>query len=373
MAVQEDIDRARDGKKDWNDWAKKELEKPREQRATVDFSDASISPDIDFSGFVFPGDANFHGAMFSFEANFEGATFSFEANFKDATFVEWADFQGATFKSQVIFEGATFKKRATFIDATFESLTGFEGATFEQWAYFKGATFKGETRFKGTKFERLKGSSIKSRAIFNNATFKDWTDFTGATFQSAPCFHKADIHQDTAFSPVEDFPNQFPDIESKDAEGRGDAERAYRTLKLAMNKYQSHTEEAGFFKLELMARAKKEKWYRKWMYRAYGLFSDYGQGILRPFICWAVLALVMFFLYACILGNLGESFTVTLAQALPLIGVEKEALKEALNALFPPDGNAPIWFQISRALHMVASSFFIFLALLALRNRFKIK
>lgn len=292
MANQEDIERAKDGKDIWNAWAKKELEKPWDQRVEADFSGFTFCR-MDFSGFVFPRYANFKGT-------------------------------------------------------TFEDNARFKGAMFEGGAFFEGATFKG-------------------LAIFNNVIFKNWTDFTGATFQTAPHFHNAAIHQDTAFSFGEDFFSQFPDIESDEAE------QCYRTLKLAMNKYQAHTEEAGFFKLELKARALKEPWYRRWMYKAYELFSDYGQSVSNPIIWWAGLGLVMFIIYALILGKPGEAFTVTLSQALPLIGVEKEALKEAMTALFPPNGNAPVWFQIGRALHMVASSAFIFLALLALRNRFKIK
>jgi hypothetical protein len=343
MANQEDIDRAEAGKDIWNAWAENELNKPEDERAKVDFTGAPI-PGINFSGFVFPGDVSFKGATF------EGVT-----NFEYANFEDRADFEGAMLKDLADFEGAIFKGEANFRGATFEDLANFEGATFEVEAVFKGATFESGAHFEGATFEAF--------AIFNNATFKDRTIFTGATFQIAPLFHNADIHHDTSFSFGEDFFRQFPDIKSNEAE------RAYRTLKLAMNKYQAHMEEVGFLKLELKAQAYKEKWYRKWPYGAYGLFSDYGQGILRPVIWWAGLGLAMFALYFSILGNPGEAVIVTIAQAMPLIGIEKEAME----ALFPPDGNAPLWFQITRAAHMLASSALIFLALLALRNRFKIK
>ncbi len=312
MADQNDINRTRQGKDAWNAWAAEELKKPRDQRTGVDFSGEPL-PVIYFSGFVFPG-----------RANFAGATFNDEANFK-----------GATFNGQVHFEGAAFNREAHF-----------EGATFRRYTHFKDATFE-------------------SSANFNNATFEDTAIFTHATFKIAPTFHNAGIHQDTEFSSGDKFFKQFPDIESDHSE------RAYRTLKLVMNKYQSHTEEAGFFKLELQARAKKEKRYRKWMYDAYGLFSDYGQSVSRPLYWWAGLGVAMFFLYFSISGEFDAAATVTMGQALPLIGAEKNAYYDALEII--SQNGPPVLFQITRALHMLVSYALIFLSLLALRNRFKIK
>ena len=57
---------------------------------------------------------------------------------------------------------------------------------------------------------------------------------------------------------------------------------------------------------------------------------------------------------------------------LPFIGADKASLKIALETMFG-NGTKPLWFHITRALHMLFSSAMIFLVLLALRNRFKLK
>ncbi len=74
---------------------------------------------------------------------------------------------------------------------------------------------------------------------FENRAFQKKTQFASCIFHIAPGFHNAELHQDTHFNGT-----SFRDTASEGAA------RAYRTLKLVMDKKRSRREEAVFFALE---------------------------------------------------------------------------------------------------------------------------
>lgn len=325
MANQEDLDRAKKGVEIWNEWAEAELAKPYEKRAGVDFSDTKFSEYMDFSGFIFPSDADFEDSLFESWVCFDGARFE-----------NWADFKNVKFEGGVEFTNVLIKEFANF-----------NYSCFKDWVDFIGIQFQKE-------------------AFFDNTKFLDSTDFTNAVFLKAPQFHNAKLHQSTRFSFGDGFFKQFPDIKSERAEG------AYRTLKLAMSGFQAHREEAGFFKLEMMARAEKEPKSRKWLYKVYENISDYGQSVVRPLRIWLALGLVALLVFSLVHpGDWAQAYILAQAQALPLVGAESEGFKAALATVFPC--GTPVWYHIFRAFHITLSSGLIFLVLLAIRNRFRIK
>jgi hypothetical protein len=91
------------------------------------------------------------------------------------------------------------------------------------------------------KFHRISFVAVEfyGELTFENRIFQKKTLFKDSVFYRAPKFHNAELHQDTDFRGAD-----FRDISSEGAE------RAYRTLKLIMDKKRARLEEGMFFALE---------------------------------------------------------------------------------------------------------------------------
>lgn len=193
-------------------------------------------------------------------------------------------------------------------------------------------------------------------------------------FTAVPIFHGCELHQDTSFDGAE-FPKPTGDDK---------AIRAYRTLKLAFNKQQAVREEQRFFRLEMEEETLRETGMKRWLFKAYKTFSDYGFSITKPLKYWGsgVLALTAVYGLLSWLGQCGlsvqacnlapEWLEFSLLQTLPLPGLDK--LSENARKAFWPEG--AWWGLLLSALvivHKTSSLASLFLIGLALRNLFKLK
>jgi hypothetical protein len=91
------------------------------------------------------------------------------------------------------------------------------------------------------KFHRISFVAVEfyGELSFENRIFQKKTIFKDSVFFKAPKFHNTELHQDTDF--------RGTDFRDTSSEG---AERAYRTLKLIMDKKRARMEEGMFFALE---------------------------------------------------------------------------------------------------------------------------
>ncbi len=288
-----------------------------------DFSSIMFGLETDFSGAVFTGGAVFTKAKFKGYVNFANVKFQDRADFQNADFADAVTFVGATFVRYAWFHGTNFKYAAEFDHTNFESGAYFGTAKFNADAIFLAAEFWDETDFSDSDFGGFVGfelarfrsfanfsvsakrndaspvgtfdfsySVISSDITFANREFGDSTEFSGAIFQGVPDFHNAKLHQDT------DFRNtNFQFVRGHDDEETSRGERAYRTLKLAMEEKRSRVEEADFFAKEMECRRNRSDvpWYERSMATLYKYGSDYGRSFIRPVICIA-LSLLIFFL-----------------------------------------------------------------------------
>lgn len=339
----------------------------------VIFSNTDWSMRATFAGFVFSARADFHGATFrdnvyfkkaSFNgyANFEGATFRGETYFEHTTFEDWANFESATFRDWAYFESAVFWENAYFRSATFSNNIHFKGAIFKDWAYFESATFRGVTIFGSATFTE--------RSIFVNAEFKSLTDFDDAKFLSfVPGFFGAKLHEGTTFHRA--FLNPKPE----DPQTAQEFVDSYERLKLEMNRLNRHEAELDFFALELSARRYCSPKPKAWLISAYGMFSDYGRSIGRP-LAWLAgiwIACAALFSGITALGpgeawGIGQSFGMSATSLGALFGMRREFFPDAFDAETLP------WIvPVLSGVESVFGAILVFLLLLALRNRFRIK
>jgi len=308
----------------------------------VNFERATFSGEATFRNATFSGEATFWRATFSGMAGFGYATFSSAATFRSATFSGEASFESATFSGEATFRSATFSGAATFWRATFSGVAGFDGATFSGVAKFWHATFSGEASFESATFSGeadfgmanfknfltfedgtfesvvtfrdVNWSKTNSPNAFRGARFKDRTDFKSSFVPSISSFNEVHFALEPSFT--DPTQSQIDEIFRKAIEqtnasidealenkpkARGREKKAiqddllnaleggFRTLKKVAEKKGNFLLAQTYYRFEVKTRVRRPSipFWEKVAAGFYGLSSDYGNSIARPFVSLA--------------------------------------------------------------------------------------
>ena len=371
---------------------------------TVYFNDTKFCENANFKNTVFYGDvtafsgvnfekiADFTDAKLQSYAYFKITKFLNNANFKNASFLQNADFTKAVFSETADFEKATFcGKTAKFRDATFTKIVNFKEATFEGYANFKTSTFDGRTIFQKATFKlhapRFYGAKFNNEMILNGIKLP------------VPKKYKKDDEEESN----DDYQKRVEENQS-----------AYETLVFLMEGQHKYHDRHFFFREEMRWRQlenklkqqdfkndsvrKKDEWcfscrrIKKWLQRfenrltiiffwLYEYLSDYGYGIGRAFAWWfghilvgMLLIAIMVLATTCweLTENLLCAIPVSLANANPFafIGFEDGGLMYCYDKL---EKLEPISFGMIRVFQIIVGIPLLFLFLVTLRVRFRIK
>ena len=334
-----------------------------------------------FESTTFTGDAHFERVTFSQDARFGAATFIGDARFDSATFSGIAGFGETTFSSRAArFADTTFSGKAEFYNATFSSSnTMFYGATFSGITWFMNATFENSTTFGRAKFlKEANFMGIKAERAF---------DMTGAAFTEVPAFNQADLKQPPDLDDV-----RFPLSRFWRA---GDAELVpqYRALRRMAIQGADYEREQMAYKGELRARRwTVDKWWSAgtWIGLFYDAFADCGRSIVRPANAWLASILLFAAFYrqraaagvearcAEAGGAMVQALFLSVKNALVIFGGTRDArVNQAYLCLYNGSAEQPhipptVTFVETLA-QIPVSATLIFLFLLAVKNRFKIK
>ena len=376
---------------------------PKLGHGYMDFADQTIAEEFDLSGLILIG-ASFDRVWFGSEVNlskktrfyaqasFNGAKFDknifcdrarFDANvsFAGARFGRYADFGGTEFMGGASFRNVKFGAEAMFNDARFEERWFSAGITVPYLTDFAGAEFKGRTSFRNAVFGNT--DAIYSRRLwperrvnFNDAVFRDTTDFRGASFGGAPAFFNATLHEDTDFSGIDwtTAENKHVPVEY--------AVRSWERLELVMSKLEKPFDRHRFFRLKMRARRRKDGLLLRVLNWLFEKTADYGWGIGRAGACWLghwVLFSLIPFANACAhsgcvsrgetaLASIGASFSN--AHTFLFLAAEGGYLEDSVELLRHNDG----WGLVTEVgvAEAILGPIFLFLALLTLRNRFRL-
>ena len=331
-----------------------------------DFVGATFSGNAIFYKATFSGNADFSGAKFSGKAYFVGATFRGVANFHGAKFSGNTNFSEATFSQGSVFDKAIFSEDVEFRGATFSGETAFTGATFSEVAYFVGTTFDDSAYFMKTKFESI--------LVLVNVTAKESApDFAGIDYKTPPIIDGLSVPR-----PKKD---SNPDIDS------------YRQLKMIAIDGANHEKELEFFGYETQCKLYLDDtpWPSIALIGSYLFFSDFGQSILRP-----ILGLFFVFLVASASTHItveagcdpvacenvehtgafesksDAAWSQSIDFILPILKADRGTLRQRNQCLYGHDG-VPRINRLINFIQQIVSLVFLFLAGLAIRNRFKIK
>ena len=423
LAQREELEKVGDDRSDWL------------AEARVDFSSRQFAPPVDtsftgFEDFIFPwavmfvdtqfqGEARFSGARFRGPAGFLGTQFRGKTSFSGAQFHGPAGFLEAQFHCEVCFSDASFQEWDQFLQRLirWKKYPQFRGATFNKVvfqgdAYFNGVYFKETVSFQRTKFLGLvefRGTEFYGNTFFRNAKFEDCVsfesavfgtrkgrcivDFTsitasqpfallGAKFYEVPAFNQADIKQ------LPDLGIDFP-LPSFWGGGEEDLVSRYRHIRRLAKDHDHETEQKAS-RGELRSRrwTTDKPWHPALLLGIlYDGVSQCGRSILRPAGLWALSVLAFAVLYVRMTDGAWTCRTpfykalyLSGRNALVLSsGGKDDRITQAYRCLFgPTDISLPLNIQdavsfVESFAQVPLSALLIFLVLLAIRNKFKIK
>lgn len=173
-----------------------------------------------------------------------------------------------------------------------------------------------------------------------------------------------------------------------DPSGDESAAASYRRLKLAFSQQLATREERHFFRLEMAEEAAAESGWKRWLYRAYEVTSDFGFSVWRPFgtLVFLPALVAMRFYLLCMSfqhpklwasGLVQDSqltsawLQFTFANMAPL--PDGELLKDLREDLFGSNTYAAFFALKLETLQKLLALAGYFLFGLALRNLFKMK
>jgi hypothetical protein len=349
-----------------------------------DFSKNHFEKNCAFKGYVFPQGVTFASATFSQEANFRGAIFLEDSYFSSATFTTFANFNSTTFVGAAVLNSVTIKQLGLFMSATFDDWASFKSSIFKDGVSFTSAKFGGETVFEAVVFNgpiyfdsaefkaltRFNDAKFNSLSSFINAAFSSKTSFSGVHFPHfLPEFFGAAFHEGTRWDRAK-WPR--PPIDPSEAQMQV---YAYERLKQEMEKLKKHEDEQFFFRKELRARRELHTWRSTywWLNLLYEKLSNYGYGVVRPLVAFAVLFLVGFALLAIDpFGFAGKNLTKWNAAFTSLANMFGSLPLKTL-AHYTTDEKFAYSAEIFAIFQTIAGAVLLFLFFLALRNRFRLR
>ncbi len=392
----------------------------------MDFSDAEIDEELSFAGRIFIG-ADFQRANFRHRADFEDSIFFGLTHFDNANFLH--DQRGQGPLSGISFRNTEFHNTAYFKETKFIFRTYFDCAEFHSAAYFNNCTFEPENschdptnpklasfekchfhktvEFTGAKFDLARfeysrfNDSVRfddtkfSIAIFSNAKFRNTTSFTRTVFGHPPKFFQTELYEDTNFDDVDWRSAEKSYIQplryrnKSKSELRKSAANAVRTwdrLALIMSQREKHAERHVFFRLKMRAQRKRDGFgFLSLANLVFDISSDYGWSVVRAFGWWffhIVFGMACFMLLG-LSANSGlnmwlqliqDSFCLSFANAHGILGLASIGgyLHECRIDLYTRSQSGS-YMNVVSAIQVFCGPIFLFLVLLTLRNRFRIR
>ena len=351
----------------------------------IDFSERAFK-NVDFSFFVFPIKVSFAKAVFYESANFSNVLFfgnadlsnpnnlyisksrTESADFTETYFTKQAIFTNTIFSESVSFNDSVFNGGANFKDAVFDTLALFLNITFKFYTDFTNAIFHGITGFAKTKF--LSGVNFTNATFIHGVTFDkiktaSSINFTKTKFKnSTPNFYNADLHSDIIWDE-----SKWPILNRKSNTSTVDKNKsAYENLASHMKKLDKYHDEHSFYREEMRCRRWLAGYPTKCFYWFYESLADYGYGVERALLGWFLHIFVGMILIATATKNNLCSLPVSFANSHSFLFFNKGALSGCYGYF---TGN--LFFNIIWGFQTVIGIILLFLLLLTLRIRFRLK
>ena len=334
----------------------------------VDFNEAQLKEPFYFTETKFIQSTSFIKVTFSATIDFSKTEFQKIVAFNNSKFCEIVSFNSTSFFEVSEFSETEFLKEADFIEANFV-IANFFKAKFYNTANFADATFSHIAGFRRVTFSDL--------VRFNNVEFGGGSSFADTIFEThAPHFYSAKMSEDITWDRV-----KFPSIKrdtNRDLVQQN--KEAYENLSGHMEKMKKHDDQHLFFRQEMRCRRWLGSPFNHLIHGLYEWFADYGYGVGYA-LCWwaghiALGVIVIVFIAMCggmqYYDSLPCAISVSFANANPYALFSFDSVKlAACYDMF--NVHAPILFAIVKVIQTILGVGLLFLVLLTLRIRFRLK
>lgn len=395
---------------------------------TVQFKETSASAKISFRRALFRSTGNFPLCSFS-NPDFTEAEFKQDARFMEANLRGDTEFVlvsiGRGIFSKCVFNGPTQFHKAKFIDSS-----NFEGSTFNNLIEISNCVFSGPTVFSNAEFyfpAHIESNWFKQECSFRAARIKHAFSLDKSKFDFVPDFTQSNWEEAPVLNNIS-LPNSMKIIGSPTSTKKPDFTHTarFRALKKLAIQSHDHRNEIDFFAEEL--RSRRAFVYKKrsvnWILSLlFECTSDYGRSILRPVLWWLPVMLLSAWSYlssattlttphnyaggiyntvvslyhwlqstiptrfhiswlpdttevhhaTCTGGSaVSAAFQLSTSKGLIIPGLaDKKLVTQAYDCLY--HGNVPFAISWTMGLQTLISAALLFLFLLGIRNRFKLK
>ncbi len=340
----------------------------------INFSHFTSDKYVIFTNFIFLGRVSFSHTKFSQNANFNNAVFFGDAQFDNIEFSQNANFNSAVFLGDVQFDNIVFSQNANFNKTIFSEIADFYNTKFYGDTDFSKANFTNIAGFRATTFYEF--------ADFSNAKFEGHTTFADAKFKKfTPHFHNAKLSADIIWERYFKFWPQLKEYKhvlkkTEINEILRMNQNAYENLAYQMKDSEKYHDEHFFFRQEMRCRQKLEHVLIKPFYWLYEGLSNYGYGVGFACLWWFVHILIgagiLFGLraYYCdtnTINDFGCSLGISLSNSHAFF-FKGDRLKNCYDTFeYLPAFNV-IW-----GVQTITGTLLLFLLLLTLRIRFRLK
>ncbi len=344
--------------------------KKQKKFTKIDFSGLLFNNEMNFSNFIFPIHTDFSNAAFSKNVYFSNAIFFETADFKNTAFRGKSSFENIKFSEIVEFSEAAFLNDANFSETVFFSTVNFYKTAFFRSAFFLKTIFSEMTIFRSAEFSEP--------VYFNNAHFKGHSTFVDTKFKKyAPAFYSVKIDTDIT---LDKNIKLWPPVEKNTDEIINEKlnlnQHAYENLAGHMERLDKYHDRHFFFRQEMRCRRRLEGVFNFIINGFYELLANYGYGVERAFLGWlfhmCFWAGILFFFaipdttttykrFACsVLTSASNAHSFLLSRG------------DHLSNCYSTD-KPPLSFDFIWAMETIFGAFFLFLLLLTLRTRFRLK
>lgn len=363
----------------------------------VTFENSVFTGNAHFRGSVFVDLSSFSNAQFKGEARFGG--FSGTALFEHAVFDGEAWFAKSIFEQIARFDDTTFNKGARFEDCTFRGDVAFSASCFVAYATFDRGQYHGQVSFQGVEARSaftMAGASFSQVPIFYQATFSEAPRLDNVSIRST---NRKGIARAAIWNRLKGSSDTSVSAKWSQLKVQGnEATVRWRTLRRLASQGHDHQREMLFFKAEVLSSRwiSDEPWQAYfWFGLLYQFFSDFGRSLSRPIVWWlawwASFSLIYISLHreshetaipnTCSHMEIVEPWIaavgLSLYRSLPGLSGLGDRLGEFQRSLFGVTVDClpliPSAVSFLGALQTVVATALLFLVLLAIRNRFRIR
>lgn len=372
------------------------------------YFESEFKEGVTFEHSIFKGNAYFRDSVFEdlslfsnvqFEGDVAFGGFAGAVRFEHTVFDGEAWFARGIFDQIARFDDTTFNKGARFEDCTFRSDVAFSASCFVRYATFDRVKYHGQVSFQG----------VEARSAFTmaDASFSKVPIFYQATFSEAPRLDNVSIRSTNRrgiihaaiWNRLKSSSDTFVNRRWSQLKAQGnEATVRWRTLRRLASQGHDHQREMLFFREEVLTSRwiSDKPWHAYfWFGLLYQLFSDFGRSLSRPIMWWLVwwtnFSLIYFLLHrdneeiklpnTCSHLEIVEPWIaaagLSLYRSLPALSGLGDKIREFQHSLFgvtvdclPLVPNAVSFLGV---LQTVVATALLFLVLLAIRNRFRIR